>query len=105
MDELFLPVLSHFKNDNVWTASKGRLRYRVTPEGEEFRVEIWEGPWEHDLSQIETEERFPLSEAGIGEMRQWLLSRAAEMNARPARSLEEDLKRRGGQSGEGHAAK
>ena len=36
MDELFLPVLSHFENGNFWTASGGRMRYRVDPEpGEE----------------------------------------------------------------------
>ena len=32
MDELFLPVLSHFENGNFWTASGGRMRYRVDPE-------------------------------------------------------------------------
>ena len=33
--ELFLPVLSHFENGNFWTASGGRMRYRVDPVKEE----------------------------------------------------------------------
>ena len=49
-ERLFLPVLSHFENKNFWTASGGRMRYRVDPVlGEDqppaLTAQVWEGPW------------------------------------------------------------
>ena len=45
MEEVFLPVLSHFQNGNAWTGSGGRLRYRLVPESEIISAEVWEGPF------------------------------------------------------------
>ncbi len=98
MGELYLPVLSHFQNENVWTASIGRLHFKVTPGESGLTAEIWEGPWSYDLSAVEWQEVFPLEEGGIGALRTWLAARAEEVNARPGRSFEENLSRRGTQS-------
>lgn len=103
MEELFLPVLSHFQNENIWIASEGRMRYRVTPTktqsedgGEEpvLRAEVWEGPWELSFSQVEDTADFPMSDEGIASMGVWLTEASAGINARPARSLAENLARR-----------
>ncbi len=94
MGEAYLPVLSHFQNDNVWTASLGRMHFKVVPGGEELSAEFWEGPWSYDFSTVEGQNTFTLDEAGIETLRAWLGARAAEVNARPERSLEENLARK-----------
>ena len=40
MEELFLPVLHSFENNNVFTGSYGALRFKVTPaiKGEHDRI-------------------------------------------------------------------
>ena len=94
MDELFLPVLSHFENGNFWTASGGRMRYRVDPEpGEEpqLAARVWEGPWSLADSPVEEEVRFPLSEAGLEELRAWALRWRERINARPNKTLAETV--------------
>ncbi len=93
MAELFLPVLSHFQNKNVWLASDGRLRFQITP-GEGLAAEIWEGPWCYELSRVEETNTFPMDEEGIIALRAWLGQKAAEVNARPKRSMSENLERR-----------
>ena len=100
MEELFLPVLSHFQNKNPWTASVGRLRYRVIPtvaEKEEESVltaEVWEGPWAYEFSTVEETKTFPLSQEGLEELPKWLRQWAETVNARPRRTLAEDDERR-----------
>lgn len=94
MGELYLPVLSHFQNGNVWTASIGRLHFKVTPSEETLLAEIWEGPWSYALSAVEETCSFPLEEGGIEDLRVWLNGQAAQVNGRPERSLEENLARR-----------
>ncbi len=94
MEELFLPVLSHFQNGNFWTASRGRMRYYAAPDGEELAAQVWEGPWNQTDSEMEETRRFPLSEEGLEELRGWAAAWAGDINARPPRSLEEDIRRR-----------
>ena len=96
MDRFFLPVLSHFANGNPWSASAGRLRYRILPNPEEetLTAQVWEGPWAFEFSQVEEEKVFPLSEEGLTDLRPWLEQWKATVSARPARSLAEDLARR-----------
>ena len=94
MDELFLPVLSHFENGNFWTASGGRMRYRVDPEpGEELQLaaRVWEGPWSLADSPVEEETRFPLSEEGLEALRAWALGWQKTINARPPKTLAETI--------------
>lgn len=94
MEELFLPVLSHFQNGNFWTASVGRMRYRVDPGETELTAQVWEGPWNQADSVIEEQRQLPLSEEGLEELRAWVNTWAAEINARSARTLDEDIQRR-----------
>ena len=67
MEDFFLPVLSHFQNENFWTASAGALCYRVTPREEGLAAEVWEGPWRYEDSRVEETRTFPLSDEGLEE--------------------------------------
>lgn len=106
MAEYFMPVLSHFQNENPWSASAGRLHYLITPvipkdenrapipEEATLEVQIWEGPWERSFSTIEEVKSFPLSEEGIAAIPVYLESWRKTMEARPERTLEENIARR-----------
>lgn len=84
MDELFLPVLHSFENNNVFTGSLGLLRFKITPqitmktpkevdfEASSIRAEAWHGLLCYEKSQIEAESVFPLSEDGAAALRTWL---------------------------------
>ena len=96
-EAIFLPVLSHFENDNFWTASGGRMRYRVDPvKGDEehppsLTAQVWEGPWRLQDSTVEETVSFPLSEEGLKQLRAWALGWQETINARPARTLAETI--------------
>lgn len=103
MAELFLPVLSHFQNQNPWTGSLGRLRFRAVPtvtggESDEptgdITVELWEGPWAYEFSTVEETKTFPLTQEGLDALSGFVSQWAETVNARPKRSLAEDLSRR-----------
>lgn len=103
MEGMFLPVLSHFQNENIWIASDGKLRYQVSPvtvekeDGtkEELLIgETWEGPWSWEFSEIEAVEEFPMTDDGIEELRAWLILESMDINARPDKSQEENMARR-----------
>lgn len=100
MAELFLPVLSHFQNKNPWSASAGRLRYRILPtvtdeEGNgTLTAEVWEGPWAYEFSSVEESRTFPLSEEGLAALPGWIQQWAETVNARPKRTMAEDDERR-----------
>ena len=85
MSALFIPTLSHWLHLNCWSGSLGRASYYVTPrvlEGQEnvpaedraveLFVETWTGPLCYELSQMEAERTFPMSEEGRAEMKRWL---------------------------------
>lgn len=105
MEEHYLPVLSHFQNGNVWTGSDGRLRYRLTPEGEILRAEAWEGPWSYALSQVEEEKSFPLDEGGLAAVGAWIQDWSGRINARPAQSLAQTIQARDARQAELAAAR
>ena len=100
MAELFLPVLSHFQNNNPWLGSMGRLRYRIIPtvaEREEeslLTAQVWEGPWAYEFSTVEETAVFPLTQAGLQALSPWRAERGAQVNARPKRTMAEDAARR-----------
>ena len=91
MDELFLPVLSHFQNGNFWTASAGRMNYRVTPSEDKLTAEVWEGPWCYLLSRVEEQMEFPLDEDGLKLLSGWAAHWQEEINARPRPSMADTL--------------
>ena len=85
MEELFLPTLHTFENDNVFTGSYGALRFKITPqivnlspkevdfEKSTMKAEYWHGPFCYEKSEIEGEQVFPLSDAGRQAMLSYLL--------------------------------
>ncbi|WP_297716844.1 hypothetical protein [Intestinimonas sp.] len=88
--EFYLPVLSHFENDNGWSGSRGLLCYEIEkPKEGTLRVVIWQGPFCRQYARQEGEETFPVSQAGIDAMRAWLLAQADAMNAHPHRTAAE----------------
>ena len=99
-EAIFLPVLSHFDNGNFWTASGGRMRYRVDPvKGDEenppsLTAQVWEGPWRLQDSTVEETKSFPMTEEGLEELGSWGLVWQETINARPPRSLKETLQAR-----------
>ncbi len=88
MEELFLPVLHSFENNNIFTGSLGLLRFKITPqitmktpkevdfEASSIRAEFWHGLCCYEKSQIEGETVFPLSEEGRAQLRSWLEAQA-----------------------------
>ena len=86
MEELFLPVLHSFENNNIFTGSFGALRFKITPNitmrtakevdlDESFiTCEYWYGPFCYEKSEIADSERFAMSEDGREQMRKWLIA-------------------------------
>ena len=82
--KIWLPVFHHFENGNVFTGSLGPLRYKITPSvvmanakevdhaASSIRAEYWHGPLSYELSDIEAEKTFPMTEEGRAEMLAWL---------------------------------
>ena len=98
-ETIFLPVLSHFENENFWTASGGRMRYRVDPVKEEdvwtgLKAQVWEGPWRLQDSTVEETKSFSMTEEGLEELRAWALNWQERINARPARTMAETIQAR-----------
>lgn len=84
MAEIFIPTLHTFANNNVFTGSCGLLRFRIAPQvtmatpkevdlsNSSIRCEYWHGDKCYELSQMEAERVFPMSEEGRAEMKAWL---------------------------------
>ncbi len=88
MEDLFLPTLHTFENNNVFTGSYGMLRFKITPsitmktakevdnEVSSMKAEYWHGLFCYEKSQMEAEAVFPLTEEGRQAMYHWLKSNA-----------------------------
>ena len=86
MEEIFLPTLHWFAMKNQFTGSCGEFRFRAEPEvvmatpkevdfeQSSIRCEYWHGPFCYEMSEMEAERTFPMSEEGRMEMKQWLES-------------------------------
>ena len=86
MAELFLPTLHTFAMNNVFTGSWGMLRFRAKPnvimatakevdfEQSTIHAEYWHGPFCYELSTMEGEKTFPMTQEGVAEMKAWLES-------------------------------
>lgn len=84
MAEIFIPTLHTFENDNIFTGSCGNLRFRIAPQvvmatpkevdlaKSSMRCELWHGETCYELSEIEAERTYPMSEEGRAEMKAWL---------------------------------
>lgn len=87
-EDLFIPTLHTFENNNIFTGSWGALRYKVTPvivmatpkevdlEQSSMKAEYWHGPFCYEKSEIEAEQIFPMSPEGREDMINWLKSYA-----------------------------
>lgn len=83
-EDLFIPTLHTFENNNVFTGSWGELRYKVTPQivmatpkevdldQSSMKAEYWHGPFCYEKSEIEAEQVFPMSQEGREDMYSWL---------------------------------
>ena len=87
-EDLFIPTLHTFENNNVFTGSWGDLRYKIVPniimatpkevdlEQSSMKAEYWHGPFCYEKSEIEDEQVFPMSPEGRENLIQWLKSHA-----------------------------
>ena len=86
MAELFIPTLHSFAMNNIFTGSSGEFRFRAAPnvimatqkevdfEQSTIHAEYWHGPFCYELSQMEGEQTFPMTQEGVEEMKAWLES-------------------------------
>lgn len=87
MVDIFIPTLHTFAMGNLFTGSWKELRFRAEPiiiklETKEIdfaqstiRVEYWHGALCYEMSTVEEEATFPLTEEGRTAMKQWLESK------------------------------
>ena len=86
--EIFLPTLHTFENNNIFTGSCGLLRFRIAPTvvmatpkevdlaASSITAEYWHGEWCYELSQMEGQQTFPMSEEGRAAMKAWIEAQA-----------------------------
>ena len=80
MSEIFIPTMLFWENGNTWYGSLGNARFYIAPQEEQLHVQLWRGELTKELSEIEEEIDFPLSEEGLEQMTAWLEARSAEIN-------------------------
>lgn len=86
MAEVFIPTLHSFAMNNIFTGSCGAFRFRAAPnvvmatakevdfEQSTIKAEFWHGPFCWELSTMEGERVFPMTQEGVDEMKAWLES-------------------------------
>ena len=84
MEEIFLPTLHYFENNNRFSGSAGLLRFMLTPEvkmktpkevdleASTIRGQLWHGLYCIEKSTVEEERSFPMSREALEESRSWL---------------------------------
>lgn len=80
MSEIFIPTMLFWENGNTWYGSLGNTRFYIAPQEEQLHVQLWRGELTKELSEIEEEIDFPLSEEGLEQMTAWLEARSTEIN-------------------------
>ena len=78
MSEIFIPTMLFWENENTWYGSLGSTRFYIAPQEGQLHVQLWRGQLTKELSEIEEEVDFPLSEDGLGEMTAWLEQRSTQ---------------------------
>ena len=83
-NELFLPTLHSFAMNNIFTGSCGMFRFRAKPnvvmatakevdfEQSTITAQFWHGLYCYEISEMEGEKTFPMTEDGRAEMKSWL---------------------------------
>lgn len=74
MPDIHVPNYMSFHNDNIFLGSYQGLRFKLSPNVGELtiRAEYWFGPLCYELSTMDGEETFPMSDEGIAHMKDWL---------------------------------
>lgn len=84
MKEIFLPTLHSFAMNNIFTGSCGLFRFRAAPnvimatpkevdfEQSTIKAEFWHGQLCYELSEMEAEQVFPMTDEGRQAMKDWL---------------------------------
>ena len=87
MADIFLPTLHTFAMGNTFTGSWGALRFKIVPqvvkltqkevdmENSTIMAEFWHGEKCYEMSQIEGQETFPMSDEGRTALKTWLESK------------------------------
>jgi len=77
MNEIFLPTLHSFENNNIFTGSFGLLRFKLTPKVGDALIaaEIWHGILCYEKSEIEETQEFPMTAEGREALLSWLKER------------------------------
>ena len=87
MPDIFIPVVHYFENNNIFTGSCGKLRFRIEPTvvmatpkevdcaASSILCQCWHGDLCYELSQMEDEKTFPMSEEGRSGIKAWLEER------------------------------
>ncbi len=87
MVDIYIPTLHTFAMGNLFTGSWKELRFRIEPvivkfENKEvdfsqstIQVQYWHGPFCYEMSTVEEQATFPMTEEGRAAMKQWLESK------------------------------
>ncbi len=87
MEDIYLPTLHWFAMNNLFTGSSGMFRFRAEPrvvmatakevdyEASTIHCEYWHGLFCYEKSEMEGEQDFPMTQAGVDEMKVWLTER------------------------------
>lgn len=82
MADIYVPNYMSFNNDNTFLGSYRGLRFKLTPnvEAQEIHAEYWYGPLCYELSEMDGDKVFPMSDEGIADMTACLQALAAQRN-------------------------
>ena len=84
MADIYIPTLHTFENGNSFTGSCGLLRFRIVPEvvmatpkvvdmaASSIGAEFWHGELCYELSDMEGQQTFPMSEEGRAALKAWI---------------------------------
>ena len=84
MADIYLPTLHAFAMDNIFTGSLGSLRFRAVPNvvkatakevdfsNSSITAQLWHGELCYEMSTVEKEETFPMTEEGRLQLKAWL---------------------------------
>lgn len=67
-----LPGLLYFQNGGVFKGSKGNIRFIIKPTDDRIIVQMWQGPYCYEKSEMEDESQFELNDNGRCAMVEWL---------------------------------
>lgn len=75
MPSLDLPEISYFEQGNAYAGSlRNDFRFRVAKAGENLCAAVWYEDICFELAKNREEESFPLTDAGLKESTDWVLS-------------------------------